>query len=384
MLVVVRSRAREDRNQRHPGLVLNPSVPRAGDASRRGPALTESGMEFAPPPQTGSRIQELGDRLIVRFWPQRSWGALVFFSVWLTFWTIAGIAVFAELARADWGGRAFMLVWLCMWGFGEGAVIVAIAWQLVGQELLLVAPQQLEERKEIGRFARTKAYDLALVEDIRAARTPTDEGERRDFCLQVLFEGKRLRIGEGMGEREAEYVASVVLDRIRPRARWSDEARAAPSVELQAPTPSRRSAAVIAAIVFPAMVIVALVWLGPHSRQPRPQGVRTTTSAGARPTGPPSTQQFSDPREYAAAMTLYSLTSAQARVLGRPDCGSFVTWRAWVCTVSAKSLTGPFAGRRLIYRCYPQPMPQPGGRPTVEGILCGPERPPPITGTAGS
>jgi len=131
--------------------------------------------------------------------------------------------VFAELARADWGGRAFMLVWLCMWVFGEGAVIVAIAWQLVGQELLLVAPQQLEERKEIGRFARTKAYDLAFVEDIRAARTQTDEGERRDFCLQVLFEGKRLRIGEGMGEREAEYVASVVLDRIRPRARWSDE-----------------------------------------------------------------------------------------------------------------------------------------------------------------
>ena len=120
-------------------------------------------------------------------------------------------------------------------------MIVAIAWQLVGQELLLVAPQQLEERKQIGRFARTKAYDLALVEDIRAARTPTDEGERRDFCLQVLVEGKRLRIGEGMGEREAEYVASVVLDRIRPRARWSDEARAAPSVELQAPTPSRRA-----------------------------------------------------------------------------------------------------------------------------------------------
>src|SRR5439155_122709 len=152
------------------------------------------------------------------------------------------------------------------------------------------------------------------------------------FGLPVLFEGRRLRSGEGMSEREAEYVASVVLDRIRPRARWSDEARAAPSVELQAPTPSRRSAAVIAAIVFPAMVIVALVWLGLHSRQPRPQGVRTTTSAGARATGPPSTQQFSDPREYAAAMTLYSLTSAQARVLGRPDCGSFVTWRAWVCT----------------------------------------------------
>ena len=86
-----------------------------------------------------------------------------------------------------------------------------------------------------------------------------------------------------MGEREAEYVASVVLDRIRPRARWSDEARAAPSVELQAPTPSRRSAAVIAAIVFPAVVIVALVWLGLHSRQPRPQGVRTTTSVGVSP-----------------------------------------------------------------------------------------------------
>jgi len=62
----------------------------------------------------------------------------------------------------------------------------------------------------------------------------------------------------------------------------------------------------------------------------------------------------------------------------------YVTWTAWVCRVSAKSLDGPFAGRRLVYRCYPQVWPQPSGRPRVQGILCGPEHPPPITGTAGS
>jgi hypothetical protein len=31
-----------------------------------------------------------------------------------------------------------------------------------------------------------------------------------------------------MGEREAEYIASTVLSRIRPRARWGDEGDADP------------------------------------------------------------------------------------------------------------------------------------------------------------
>ncbi len=107
---------------------------------------------------------------------------------------------------------------------------VAIAWQLFGHELLTVTAEHLEVRKEIGRFARVKRYDVGLVHDVKAARVPTNEDERSraDFCLKIAYDTKSIRVGEGMDEREAEYVASMVLSRLRPPARWGDEERIDP------------------------------------------------------------------------------------------------------------------------------------------------------------
>lgn len=236
----------------------------------------------------------------------------------------------------------------------------------------------MEERKELGRFARTKVYDGALVENVGAARTPTDEDERKDYCLQVVYGGKKIRIGEGMQEHEAEYLAAAVLERIHPRPRWSDEERTDSYVEpVDVPINQRSKAGFFGALVFPAIIVAALVWLGYETTQSPPQQPKRATAVG-----PPVTQAFLDPREYAAAMTLYSLSSGQSVVLGKPDCGAFVTWKTWVCRVSAKSLDGPYAGRRLIYQCHPIVWPQAGGRPKVQGTLCGPEHPPPIKGVA--
>lgn len=182
-------------------------------------------MDIAPPTGPGSRVQELGDRLIIRFRPHRSWGAITFLLVWLTFWTFGGFAAFGALSGADPGERAFLLLWLCGWAVGECCVPAIIAWQLFGKELLTVTGQQLEVRKELGRFARSKKYDIARVDDVEPARVPSDEDERprKDFCLRISYDDKKIRIGEGMGEREAEYVTSVVLSRIRPRLHWGED-----------------------------------------------------------------------------------------------------------------------------------------------------------------
>ncbi|HEX9378374.1 MAG TPA: hypothetical protein VF872_02175 [Gaiellaceae bacterium] len=176
-------------------------------------------MDIAPPP-AGSRIQELGDRLIVRFRPPRSWVVLVFLAFWLTFWTAGGIAAFTQLLDARWSERAFLIVWLCFWALGESAVTVVMAWQLFGRELLVVTTEQLELRKEVGRFARTKLYDVALVGDFKAARVPNGEDEqpRKDFCLEFAHDGETVRAGEGMGEREAEHTAASVSARRATRA----------------------------------------------------------------------------------------------------------------------------------------------------------------------
>jgi hypothetical protein len=354
-------------------------------------------MDVAPPPM-GSRIQDFGDRLIVRFRPKRSWGKLAFIAVWLTFWTFGGVVVFAELLHTDWGTRAGLALWLCAWAFGEAFALIAILWQLFGREILTVTPEQLEVRKEIGRFARTKGYDIALVQNIEAARVPSDEDEepRKDFCLRLSYDEQEIPIGEGMGEREAEFVASTILERIRPRKWWGEEEERrpqAPVAELQPAQKPKRLPATIAGLIV--AVVIGGVTIAVLTRDHGdPQTTPPPAAAPAAPEGtgvpasvpaigghaPPRREAFSNPSDYASAMTRYSLTSSKTKILGRPSCGKHATWTRWKCSVVARPTQPPFAGQTLRYRCAGLWMLQPGGRPPVAGVLCGPEHSPPLGG----
>jgi hypothetical protein len=103
-------------------------------------------MDLAPPPASRVRLQEVDDRLIVYFRPNRS--ALVFLTVWSTGWTFFGVAAAEQLPKADPGEAAFLLFWLCGWFFGECFVIGVIAWKLFGRELLAVTSAELTDRRD--------------------------------------------------------------------------------------------------------------------------------------------------------------------------------------------------------------------------------------------
>jgi hypothetical protein len=344
-------------------------------------------MDIAPPP-TGTRIQDLGDRLVVRFRPRRSWGVLAFLAVWLTGWTAGGMAAMGALRSAGWGDRAFLLLWLCGWAFGECFVIGAITWQLFGRELLIVTPEQFEVRKEIGRFARTKLYNAALARGLRATRVPHDEDEspRKDFCLEFAYEDSTVRIGEGMGEREAEQIAATVSTRIHPqRTWWGEESPAEPyeqPLEAAAAGGPRPlwlrivSNGMFLLVVF--AVIAGLVVAASRDSDKRPSPA--SDASHRQPAGPPKEDQFASRRVYASAMTFYALTSGKTTVLGASACRPRPTWSQWTCVVSARSTTPPFAGRTLRYRCSAVPTSQMAGRSAGRGVLCGPDPPPPLGG----
>jgi len=310
-------------------------------------------MDIAPPP-TGTRIQDLGDRLVVQFRPKRSWGVLLFFAAWLAFWTFAGISAFAALPNAGWSEALFLLLWLCFWATFEVVVVVTIAWQLFGRELLVVTAEQLEVRKEIGRFARTKSYDVALVRDLKATRVPIAEEEqpRKDFCLEFTYYDKPVRIGEGMGEREAEHIAATVSARIHPRRTWWGEESGVqphePPPEVAPPAaPRRRRLGILAQIAFPFLVLAAIASLVVVGRRDSDQG--------SPPQPPPSDVSARGPlgpqdphavrRALASARTFYALTSAKTTVLTQPICRPRPTWSQWTCTVTARTMLPPLAGR---------------------------------------
>jgi hypothetical protein len=286
-------------------------------------------MDVLPPPASGMRMQDLGDRMIVHFRPRRSWGTLAFLGVWLAFWTFGGAFAVYAFSGAAAGERLFLLVWLCGWVCGECFAGGVIAWQLFGRELLIVTPAELVVRKEVRRFARTKRYEAAFVRDITAALVPSDEDEkpRKDFCLRVKYQDRDVRIGEGMGEREAEYVASEVLWRIRPRS-WWDEKRDVGEAEAE---PMRRVSRVRAAtIALPILALAAvLVFLLPRPHHANPRTARNP----ARTAHSPSPGDFQSPREYAAAMTSYVVRAGRPGVSDQPTCGRHVTWTEWTCRV---------------------------------------------------
>jgi hypothetical protein len=348
-------------------------------------------MDIAPPP-TGSRIQDLGDRLIVQFRPKRMWGDLVFSAVWLTGWTVAGIAAIGALLT-DWSARPFLLLWLCGWAFGELFVTGAIAWQLFGRELLIVTPEQIEVRKEVGRFARTQVYEAALVRDFKAAPPPSGEDERprNDFCFEFAYDDSTVRVGEGMGEREAEHIAASVAARINPRPTWWGEESPAecdePPPEAAAPaTPRRRRRLrILAQIVFPLLVLAALASLLVGGRrdsdqESAPQPPPSDASSRG-PVGPPD--PFAVRRVLASAKTFYALTSATTTVLSQPVCKPRPTWSRWTCIATARSTLPPFAGRTLRYRCSAASAvstPRPGGSSPGRGVLCELDPPRPLGG----
>lgn len=252
----------------------------------------------------GSGIQELGARCVVNQRAPRSWVRVVFFTAWLAFWTVGGIAAIREVPGADPVGVAFLLVWLGGWTFGELGVLLAILWELKGRESLTVDGHQVELRREIGRFGRTKRCPAGLVQAVRAGP-----------ALELVLADGIIRFGERLTPSEVAYAADVIAFRLGLRAIPVEEPRGDASTRT----------AQGARIGFPVFVCVALAILA----------VSTLTD-----------DDSDSPEDRAAAMTLDTL-SGPVNAVGRPECEDGATRTSWTCRVHA---VGP-SGRVLVYRC---------------------------------
>ena len=289
--------------------------------------LNETNVDVAPP-LAGSRIEDMGESLIVCFRPRREWVGLIVVTFWLTLWTFGGVAAFSKLSQAaSWNDRAFLLVWLCGWVFGECLAAAVVLWHLFGREVLTVTPDELMLSRSIARFADLKRYDAALVQEVRAAAAASGEGDNRtDFSLEISYDGETLRVGEGMGEREAEFVASTVMMRIRPRARWSDERAEFWGANDQSDEPISPPSTLLrrfATALFPLFVVAVLAATALSLRDhpsPPPTSPQTQEEHPGKLAFPPA-RAFSSPREYAVATTLSALTASHVIVIGQPSAG---------------------------------------------------------------
>jgi len=320
-----------------------------------------------------SQPQGRGDSLIFSFRPRRDWPSLAFFACWLTLWTFGGVMALASLWRETWSDRAFLGVWLCMWVIAETVVVTFVAWQLFGREELIVTPDCLEVRQRIGPLARVIRVPDALVDSVRASNAG-NEGSGKVSGIEITAGDTKITVGTSLRPSEAEHVASIVGARGRPRPRWPDQPAEFGFGEHNRPAspdpdtlplswhyevgrlrcPPRAAAIALAAVV---VAVVAALFV--HDRHRGPAG------------SPPQRSAFSDPRAYAAAVTIYMLGPGRTTLGAKPICGRHATWEHWTCHVTGPVRGGAYAGRELIYRCSA----------SGAGIACGVKDPPPLTPT---
>ena len=315
-------------------------------------------MALAPPPH-GSRLQELGDRLLVHFRQRRS--GVVFLGIWLTGWTLGGLSAVPAFLGAGTGSRPFLLFWLFGWALSECAVVVILAWKLFGREVLTVSPGVLELRREVGFFWITRRLDAGLVDgDVVAALMPTGEDEelRTDYRLELSYSGSTIRIGEGMSESQAQEIASIVGERFRPRSWWNDKKGTRPTdmAPHSVTRPTRNEMRTVAASMEASAPLRLAGWLvgaavcaalcsalqrsssGPITRPPN---TRALSNSKPNDVGGPTTScrgEVLQPARLRGGDDTYSRSPpAQNSILGQPRCGEHVTWTHWACSVRARS-----------------------------------------------
>jgi hypothetical protein len=338
-------------------------------------------MDVAPSRASGLRMQEVGDRLIVSFVPRRS--GLVFLLFWLVGWTFGGVVAWLAVPKLGAGGAAFVLFWLCGWFFGECSAICAIAWMLFGHLSLAVTGDELEVRRQLAGFSWLKRYETAHIQEIGVARMPDGEdGLHKDFSLRLSCDdGRTVWIGERMGEREAEHVASVVLSRIRRTSWWDDEHEIRSRVRVEAAgcfplvAPGHRKAFLVLGIVITAGMLLGVPLLrrsqhhqSARGTQPAPRAVTTHAF--------PARSAFVNARDYAEAVTSWAVNSGRPGRLAlasEPHCDAHATWRQWSCTALVRwDQPTQSAGLAVPYRCRSD---------GAGGVTCGlAMRPPPVAG----
>src|SRR5918911_1638158 len=97
-------------------------------------------MHHSPPPELDSRIEEWGDRLIIRHKPQL--GAYLVLAVFALFWL--GFDVFTFVKLVEDPLEPFLWLWLIAWTAGGPSAV----WSVLATSTVTVTPEFVELRRE--------------------------------------------------------------------------------------------------------------------------------------------------------------------------------------------------------------------------------------------
>jgi hypothetical protein len=172
------------------------------------------------------QLAQIGDRLEVTVAARRSWPVLLFLCLWLTMWS-AGFSQGAHIVfkGTDQVAPLFMGVWLTGWTIGGLAALSTILWQLVGKEHITADHDGIAYRVAIFGIGRTRSYGLHAIGNLRAVDFAISAFHNQN-TLRAPFFGtvtgpiafdygaKTVRIGASLDEAEARSLVTRLREQL--------------------------------------------------------------------------------------------------------------------------------------------------------------------------
>jgi hypothetical protein len=209
------------------------SIYRAGN-----PSMNSS---HVPPRRDGApwriTVRKTADGVGVYNPTRRKLGLVIFMVFWLCGWSAGEWFALSELLRpgSPLVVDLFLLVWVSLWTLGGLAVVAVIAWTLVGVEkLFLIEGGGIVTERGFGRLTRRKVYRVDQVGEIGFARQlgpRRAEGILSGGAVRFFAAGKPQSFGIGLDEEEADRVVNLMQDFVKRH-------RPAPAADSEAGTQS--------------------------------------------------------------------------------------------------------------------------------------------------
>jgi hypothetical protein len=151
----------------------------------------------------------------------------VFSCAWLGGWAIGEISALTLFLPLGIGEGTsiivFVVFWLIGWTIGGTVVILIVAWNLVGKEVIILSADILKIELRILMLKRTKRYLPTNIKNFRLLAT--GEGQLMFNLFQREFWGfngniafdygmKTIKFSKGIDEAEASYIINLLKRRI--------------------------------------------------------------------------------------------------------------------------------------------------------------------------
>jgi hypothetical protein len=171
-------------------------------------------------------VETVGGREVISIPPPRKVVVIVFLAFWVCAWTIGGLAALLSLLT---NFQPFTLIWLCFWALAELFVFATLAWMLTGVETLRILGTDLEVGYRLLGFWRRKLYRGGDISGLSASDQSYGYGRRGQMTMPFFFANalgsvkftygaRTIYLAAGLDESEGKLIVERLRDGLHIRA----------------------------------------------------------------------------------------------------------------------------------------------------------------------